>query len=171
MMINFETIIGYTPGVIGRVSELHAIYYAEHWNFGHLFEEKVATELSSFINNYNESRDRIWSLSIDGNTEGSITIHGTSESKNIAHLRWFIISDKLKGKGAGKYLMEQSISFCKEIGFEKVYLWTFQGLAPARHLYEKFGFKLVEERPGEQWGTTVTEQRFELELVLSSKNA
>lgn len=168
-MVNFEPIIGYTPGVIGKVSELHAKYYAAHWNFGHCFEAKVATELSSFITNYNKSKDRIWSLSVDGNIEGSITIDGTSENENIAHLRWFIMSDKLKGKGAGNYLMEQVISFCKEVGFEKVYLWTFQGLAPARHLYEKFGFKLVEEHHGEQWGTTVTEQRFE--LGLSSKNA
>ncbi len=168
MMANFETIIGYTPGVIGRVSELHAKYYAAPWNFGYFFEAKVSTELSSFITNYHKSKDRIWSLSIDGNIEGSITIDGASENKNIAHLRWFIISDKLRGKGAGNYLMEQAISFCQEVGFKKVYLWTFQGLAPARHLYEKFGFKLVEEHPGEQWGTTVTEQRFEAKLGLSS---
>jgi len=170
-MVHFEPVIGYTPGVIGRVAELHAKYYAAHWNFGHFFEAKVATELASFITSYNKSIDRIWSLTTDGNIEGSITIDGTSESKNIAHLHWFIISDKLRGKGAGNYLMEQAVSFCKEVGFKKAYLWTFQGLAPAGHLYEKFGFKLVEEQPGEQWGTTVTEQRFELKLGLSSKNA
>ena len=163
-MLNFELIIGYTPGVIGRVSELHARYYATHWNFGHFFEAKVATELSSFMTNYDELKDRIWSLSVDGIIEGSITIDGSSENENVAHLRWFIISDKLRGTGAGNYLMERAISFCKEVGFEKAYLWTFQGLAPARHLYEKFGFKLVEERSGEQWGRTVNEQRFESEL-------
>ena len=164
-MINFETIIGYTPGVIGRVAELHAKYYAEHWNFGPFFEAKVATELSHFINTYDASQDRIWSLVIDGNIEGSMTIDGTSEGKNIAHLRWFIISDKLRGQGAGNYLMEQAMSFCKEVEFENVYLWTFQGLASARHLYEKSGFRLVEEYPGEQWGTIVTEQRFERKFV------
>lgn len=165
MTMNFKTIVGYTPGVIGRVSELHARYYAEHWNFGHFFEEKVATELSRFIHTYDESKDRIWSLSVNGIIEGSIAVDGNSENSNGAHLRWFIVSDKLRGKGAGNYLMEHAISFCKERGFEDVYLWTFQGLAPARHLYEKFGFKLVEERSGDQWGTTVTEQRFALELA------
>jgi GNAT superfamily N-acetyltransferase len=163
-MVNFKTAIDYTPGVIGRVSELHAKYYSPHWNFGHFFEAKVATELSSFISNYNASKDRIWSLSMDGVIEGSITIDGSSETENIAHLRWFIMSDKLRGKGAGNYLIEQAVSFCREVGFEKVYLWTFEGLAPARHLYEKFGFKLVEEHVGEQWGATVNEQRFELRL-------
>ncbi len=170
-MADFESSIGYRPGIIGKISELHAKYYSVHWNFGHFFEAKVATELSNFINKYNKIKDRIWSLSIDDNIEGAITIDGTSENKNIAHLRWFIISDKLKGKGAGNYLMVQAISFCKEVGFEKVYLWTFHGLGPARHLYEKFGFKLVEERSGEQWGATVTEQRFELKLELLPKNS
>lgn len=169
--MNFETVIGYVPGIIGRVSELHANYYSMHWNFERFFEAKVATELSAFITNYDESMDRIWSLSMDGTIEGSIAIDGTSGRQNMAHLRWFIVSDKLRGQGAGNHLMEQAISFCKEAGFEKVYLWTFQGLGAARHLYEKFGFKLVVERPGDQWGTTVSEQRFALDLALSSKNA
>lgn len=163
-MADFETIIGYTPGVIGSISQLHAKYYATHWNFGSFFEAKVATELSSFINNYNEAVDRIWSLSLAGGLEGSIVIDGTSESQNMAHLRWFIISDKLRGQGAGNDLMQQAVSFCRDVGFHKVYLWTFRGLEAARHLYEKFGFQRVAEQTGQQWGTTVTEQRFELLL-------
>jgi GNAT superfamily N-acetyltransferase len=164
-MMNFETIIGYTPGVIGRVSELHARYYAEHWNFGQFFEEKVATELSRYLHTYDESKDLIWSLSVSDIIEGSIAIDGSSDTVNTAHLRWFIMSDKLRGKGAGNYLMEHAVSFCKDVGFKSVYLWTFDGLAAARYLYEKFGFELVEEQPGAQWGAIVTEQRFVLELA------
>jgi len=167
-MVNFETIIGYTPGLIGRVSELHAKYYSTHQNFGYFFEAKVATELSRFIRNYTESKDRIWSLSVNGKIEGSITIDGSSENQNISHLRWFIVSDKLRGQGAGNYLMKQALSFCEDVGFENVYLWTFQGLEAARHLYEKFGFQLVEELSGEQWGKKVMEQRFESRLKSSS---
>lgn len=160
-MANFETIIGYTPGIVGRITELHAKYYAAHWGFGPFFEAKVATELSAFVGSYDSAGDRIWSLAMDGGIEGGITIDGTSEKANIAHLRWFILSDKLRGKGAGNHLMRQAVAFCDNVGFDKVYLWTFEGLEPARHLYEKYGFRLVEERCGEQWGTTVNEQRFE----------
>lgn len=163
-MAKFETVVGYTSGVIGRVSELHAEYYAQYWSFGCFFEGKVASELSTFLMNYDPSKDRIWSLVVDGRIEASLTIDGTSEKQNWAHLRWFISSDRLRGKGGGNYLMEKAVSFCRETGYDRVYLWTFKGLAPARHLYEKFGFRLVEESPGEQWGTTVTEQRFDLEL-------
>ncbi|PKM86285.1 MAG: GNAT family N-acetyltransferase [Firmicutes bacterium HGW-Firmicutes-12] len=163
-MTNFTTIIGYLPGLIGRVTELHAKYYAENWNFGPFFEGKVAIELSGLVTNYNNSRDRIWSLVIDGLIEGSITIDGSSEKENTAHLRWFIISEKLRGTGAGNFLMEQALSFCRDAEFDRVYLWTFQGLSSARHIYEKFGFLMTEERPGDHWGTFVREQRFDLVL-------
>lgn len=163
-MVNFDSNIGYTPGIIGRVTEMHAKYYSDQWRFGSFFEAKVASGLSDFINHCHPSKDRIWSLTQDGTIEGSITINGSSEQENIAHLRWFIVSDTLRGKGAGNFLMDQAMSFSRDAGFERIYLWTFQGLEPARHLYEKFGFELKASHPGAKWGTTVTEQRFESNL-------
>ena len=160
-MSTFETTTGYVPGAIGRVVELHARYYTEHWNFGPFFEAKVAAELSAFITGYDEAKDRIWLVSIDGKIEGSIAIDGSFGNGNSAHLRWFIVSDRLRGKGVGNHLMQQTMSFCEQKEYETVYLWTFQGLDPAKHLYEKYGFKLAEERPGTQWGAPVTEQRFD----------
>ena len=163
-MNEFELVTGYTPGVIGRVTELHALYYSENWNFGEYFEAKVATEISEFICNYRETNDRIFTLCVDGQTEGSIAIDGSSEITNTAHLRWFIVSDKLRGKGAGNVLMEQAMTFCKTCEYSNAYLWTFQGLGSARHIYEKHGFVLTEERSGEQWGSVVSEQRFDAEI-------
>lgn len=160
-MKNIEKVTGYIPGIIGRVAQLHASYYSSHWGFGKYFEAKVAGELSNFISSYNPAKDCIISLSINGEVEGSISIDGTSEDENVAHLRWFIVSDKLRGEGAGNILLKQAIQFCKESGYSSVYLWTFKGLHSAKHLYEKYGFKLTEERTGEQWGSTVTEQRFD----------
>jgi len=104
-MTSYELVTGYRPGLIGRVSELHSIYYSEHWGFEQYFEIKVASELSMFINNYDEEKDRVFSLYVDGRIEGSISIDGSSESMNTAHLRWFIISEKLRGKGAGNELI------------------------------------------------------------------
>lgn len=160
-MEDFKLISGYIPGVIGRIAELHALYYSEYWNFGKFFEIKVTTELSRFINNLNEEKDQIFSFAIDGRIEGSISIDGSSENENIAHLRWFIISDELRGKGAGNELMLQAMKFCEKNGYDGSYLWTFKGLDSARHLYEKYGFSLSDEKTGEQWGTIVTEQRFD----------
>jgi hypothetical protein len=43
-------------------------------------------------------------------------------------------------------------------------LWTFEGLNAARHLYEKHGFRVTRQQLGNQWGSEVNEQRFELLL-------
>jgi len=161
-MSNIELVKGYVPGSIGRIAELHGTYYHEYWDFTVFFEAKVATELSEFLTRYNEKRDSFWTVSLKGRVEGSITIDGIHSEKGGAHLRWFIISDVLRGRGIGNRLINESLDFCRKKGYRRVYLWTFERLNAARHLYDKSGFKLVEEHRGKQWGTEVNEQRFEL---------
>ena len=156
---------GYVPGALGRVAELHGVYYHDHWGFGLFFEAKVAIELSEFLKRYDESRDGFWTVLTDGRIEGSIAIDGLRGESEGAHLRWFIMSDALRGKGTGNQLIRIAINFCRRKSYKTIYLWTFEGLTAARHLYEKVGFKLVEEHKGTQWGTEVDEQRFERSLT------
>jgi GNAT superfamily N-acetyltransferase len=163
-MPDVEIIMGYGAGSIGRVAELHGTHYQQHWGFGVFFEAKVATELAAFLCRYDQRRDGFWTASVGGRIEGSITIDGSHADAEGAHLRWFIVSDVLRGRGVGNQLMETAIDFCRGCGYRRVYLWTFEGLNAARHLYEKNGFRLVEQKPGTQWGKEVNEQRFELEL-------
>lgn len=163
-MSDVEITRNYIPGCIGRVAELHANYYYDHWRFGLFFEAKVATELSKFLGQYEEKRDGFWCARIKDRVEGSITIDGINAQSQGAHLRWFIISSKLRGQGVGNTLMEKALAFCKRSNYYRVYLWTFDGLHAARHLYEKFGFRLMEHHQGTQWGTTVNEQKFVLDL-------
>ena len=153
---------GYRPGSIGRVIELHGRYYHKNWGFGAFFEAKVARELSEFIDRYDEARDGFWTATLDGRVEGSITIDGVDADGQGGHLRWFIVSNAIRGRGVGNRLMNEAMNFCRSKGYARVYLWTFEGLRPARHLYEKAGFELVKQRKGQQWGEEVSEQRFEL---------
>jgi len=163
-MPDVQIVRGYIPGSIGRVAELHGTYYQRHWGFGLFFEAKVATELAAFLGRYDEQRDGFWTALVGGRMEGSITIDGSHASAEGAHLRWFVLSDASRGKGVGNQLMDTAIGFCKSHGYRQVYLWTFEGLNAARHLYEKNGFRLVEQQKGTQWGREVNEQRFELRL-------
>jgi GNAT superfamily N-acetyltransferase len=156
---------GYIPGAIGRIVELHATYYHKHWGFGLFFESKVATELSEFFIRFEEGRDGFWVARGEGEIAGAIVIDGINANTKGAHLRWFVVAPEYQGKGLGKRLLEEAIAFCKKMGFSRVYLWTFEGLHAARHLYENFGFTLCEQQEGKQWGKTVTEQRFELILA------
>ena len=156
--------MGYIPGAIGRISELHGQYYHEQWAFGLFFEAKVAGEFSEFLKRYDENRDGFWTVSVGGRVEGAIAIDGIHADHDGAHLRWFIMSDSLRGRGAGTQLINHAILFCRQKHYTKIYLWTFEGLDAARHLYEKSGFRLVKQQKGEQWGTEVHEQRYELRL-------
>jgi GNAT superfamily N-acetyltransferase len=157
-------IAGYVPGAIGRVVELHAAYYSGNWQFGLFFEAKVAAGLSEFLSRFDAGRDAFWTVNLDGRVEGSLAIDGSNADAAGAHLRWFILSDAVRGRGLGNRLMQEAVAFCKRKNYARVYLSTFAGLDPARHLYEKFGFRLAEERSGSQWGREVTEQRFVLML-------
>ena len=153
---------GYRPGCIGRIAELHGRYYHRHAGFGVYFEAKVARELSAFCEGYMAGRDGLWLAIVDDAIEGSIAIDGSRAASDGAHLRWFIASDKLRDKGVGMALLCSALALCRARQYERVYLWTFEGLAAARHLYEKSGFALVHQQPGTQWGAPVNEQRFEL---------
>ena len=152
---------GYIPGAVGRVVEMHGRYYHHHWGFGFYFEAKVATELVAFFNGYKGQRDGFWTVHGDGQIQGSIAIDGADAEKDGAHLRWFIVSDEFRGRGLGIQLLAKALDFCSDCHYERVYLWTFEGLEAARHLYEGAGFTLVTEQPGNRWGKTVTEQLFE----------
>jgi GNAT superfamily N-acetyltransferase len=155
---------GYIPGAIGRIAELHGTYYHRHWGFGLFFEARVATELSEFLQRFDAARDGFWTLCREGRVEGAVAIDGIRAQSEGAHLRWFILSSELRGKGFGHKLLEKALRFCQDRRYPRIYLCTFEGLDTARHLYEKFGFRLHEMQEGTQWGTTVNEQKFQLFL-------
>ncbi|RQM47718.1 MarR family transcriptional regulator [Paraburkholderia bannensis] len=150
---------GYQPGCIGDIASLHARFYSVHWGFGAFFEQRVATELAAFAGALPAAGKALWLYVENGRALASLAIDGDLAT-GVAHLRWFIVDDSLRGAGVGRQLMTQAMQFVDDAGFKETYLWTFKGLHAARHLYESFGFGLVSEAEGDQWGTKVTEQRF-----------
>jgi GNAT superfamily N-acetyltransferase len=151
---------GYTPGAIGRIVEMHGSYYAAAWGFPACFETKVARELAEFVDRFDDRRDGFWTASIDGRIVGSVVVDALRAADEGAHLRWFIVADEARGSGVGRRLLDAGLAFCRGRGYPCVFLWTFEGLHPARHLYEAAGFRLAEEQRGARWGAEVTEQRF-----------
>ncbi len=161
---------GYEPGALGRVVELHGLYYAAHWGFGPYFECKVAAGVAEFLGRFDPARDGFWLARREGRIVGSITIDGAPPAADAgqddpapgtARLRWFIVEPGLQGQGAGGVLMTEAMDFCRRAGFRRVYLTTFAGLDAARRLYERHGFVLTHEAEDTTWGTPVLEQCFE----------
>lgn len=151
---------GYQPCIVADVTGLHASFYSENYSFGAVFERKVATEISEFLGRIGNPMNTIFSAYQGHRCLGTISIDGEDLDGNSAHLRWFIVDQNAHGSGVGKQLMKCATAFVDCQGFSETKLWTFEGLEAARHLYEIFGFHLVEERVGSQWGTVVNEQEF-----------
>ena len=153
---------GILPGAIGRVTELHATYYSALAGFGVFFEAKLAHELADFCERYVESRDGLWLAILNDRIEGAIAIDGSHAATDGAHLRWFITSEQIRGAGIGSSLLSSALAFARARRYARIFLWTFEGLDAARHLYEKAGFRRIQQQSGSQWGITVNEQCFEL---------
>uniref|UniRef100_UPI0015F571AA GNAT family N-acetyltransferase n=2 Tax=Enterobacteriaceae TaxID=543 RepID=UPI0015F571AA len=136
------------------------VYYAREHHFGRFFEAKVATGVAEFSDRLDKPCNQIWLAVMNGRIVGSVAIDGEDLAPGEAHLRWFILDDGCRGHGVGKKLLTEAMRFCDSAGFSAVHLWTFNKLSAARRLYESFGFTLVKEWEGDQWGTLITEQQF-----------
>lgn len=82
-MNSIKLLAGHIPGAIGRVTELHGIYYSQYWEFGLYFEAKVATELSEFLSRFDKARDGFWVAEYDGKIAGSVSIDGIESKKKV----------------------------------------------------------------------------------------
>ncbi len=151
----------FKPGDIGYLTYLHGTLYAKESGWDHTFEAYVAGPLSEFAKSHT-AREKIWLLERNGTLAGSVAI--VEASTEAAQLRWLLLNPDLRGRGLGRMLMEEALRFCREHGYRSVFLWTEASLIAAGGLYKSFGFRLIEEKTHGFWGSTVTEQRYDLEL-------
>jgi len=152
---------GYKPGALASILKLHVHYYHQQWNFGLPFEVNVASGLAEFLSRMNVNRDLFeCAYNQDGALIGSIIIDAAGTDIGDAHLRWFIDSQEYAGHGIGRELMSRAISHCDNLGYNSIFLNTFNGLDAARSLYEQFNFRLVKEEANDQWKGGVTQQTF-----------
>lgn len=164
MQVKMENIewSGYFPGLIGNIIALHAVYYHTHWGFDRSFETQVGSEVSAFIADFEKSRDGLWAARINGAFAGFCAVDGRLAETEGARLRWFIVPPQFHGNGIGRSLLQQAVRFARNSGCRRLFLWTFEGLHPARRLYESAGFTLRAAHPVRQWGQHIIEQQFEL---------
>jgi GNAT superfamily N-acetyltransferase len=150
------------PGDVGTVVSLHGVIHAELCGFDPTFEAYVAGPLAEFVKAASP-RGRLWLAERDGRVVGCIAI--VEADAKTAQLRWFLVVPQERGAGVGKRLLNESLAFCREQGYESVVLWTVSGLEAAARLYRAAGFAKVQEKPGRMWGVDVVEEKYELRLA------
>lgn len=144
-MAEFELREGDVPGLVDRLTELHAAYYGRRWKLGPRFESDIVTGIAEFAGRYDPSRDGIWTVvSDDDIVRGGIIIDARDVDERGAQLRYFVLASDLHGRGFGRRLLETAVAFCDDQGYERVFLWTVDELEAAIRLYRDVGFTPTE---------------------------
>jgi len=134
------------------------VFYGWDQNFEILVTQIVADILSK----YNPTKEHIWIAEMGGEVVGSIfLVQSTEEVAKTAPVICRALPSRAwagKPPGAGMY------SFCQQLRYHKITLWTNQVLKPARHIYQKNGFRLVSQEERFEFGQSQVEETWELDL-------
>lgn len=151
------------PGDLGYAIYLHGSMYAAEYQYGISFETYVAKGMYEFYSQYDPEKDRIWVCEDEGRIIGFLL--GMHRSNESAQLRYFLILPGYRGMGLGKKMMELFMEYLREKNYRHCYLWTTNQQATAAFIYKKLGFALTEEKPSDDFGMQLMEQRYDLHLV------
>jgi len=150
------------PGDMGWVTHRHGVLYAQEYGWDERFEALVAQIAAEFINNYKPERERCIIAEMNSEIVGSVFVVQSSDT--VAKLRLLLVEPKARGLGLGSRLVQECITFARRAGYLKLVLWTNSVLVEARHIYEKAGFKLVEQEEHHSFGKDLVGETWELVL-------
>ncbi|MGA9141977.1 MAG: GNAT family N-acetyltransferase [Methanocella sp.] len=144
------------------ISRQLALYKQEYGFTSEIWEEYLTEGVHHFVNQFDKERDCMFILENNGVSSGCVAITHVDEA--TAQLRFFFLEPEMRGQGTGRKLLDLAIDFCKEKKYEHMFLWTFSTLMAARHLYASKGFQITDTHENNDWGETVLEERWDLNL-------
>lgn len=156
------TLRSHRPGDMGWVIAAHGRIYAAEFGWDHTFEAMVADIAAAFLRDFDPEWEHCWMAEIDGVPVGSVTV--VRKSPEEAQLHLLIIDPSARGLRLGERMVEECIRFATAKGYGKLVLWTNDSLHAARRIYQKAGFRLVEEEPHHSFGVDLVGQNWELDL-------
>ncbi len=151
------------PGDIGWVIHRHGVLYHQEYGWNEEFEALVAEIAAKFIQNFDLAHERCWIAELDGAFAGCVFL--VKQTEEVAKLRMLLVEPAARGHGLGRRLVDECISFSRQAGYKKITLWTNAVLHAARRIYERAGFRLVEEERHHAWGHDQVSQSWELDLA------
>jgi DNA-binding MarR family transcriptional regulator/GNAT superfamily N-acetyltransferase len=151
-------------GDMGWIVHREGVGYAEQYGWDGTFEALVARIVDQFITNFDPGRERCWIAEIDGQNVGHIFLVKHPEEADTAKLRLLFVEPSARGIGLGDALVKECVRFARTAGYTKVVLWTQSILVGAHRIYERAGFRLVNEAPHRSFGKDLVGQTWELML-------
>ena len=116
----------FRPGDMGYIIYLVGDIYAREYGMDLLNDIEMAEFLVHFVQHQNPEKERIWIAEMDGQMVGTIIVF--QEKPGIAHVRTLILHPSVRGRGLGRTLLQEAVNFCREVGYKKINLETFDEL-------------------------------------------
>ena len=134
----------------------HGLLYVRDEGFDETFAPLVRTILRDFNANHDPIREQGWIAEENGVRLGSVFCVALDDC--TAKLRLFLVLPQARGKGLGKRLLAQCMSFARGAGYQGMRLWTHESHKAACELYARSGWQMVNASPAHSFGCDLVEQ-------------
>ena len=104
--------------------------------------QDIENELSDPAGKYTPPAGEILVAYEDGIVLGMVAYH--RHSKKRCEMKRLYVDPQCRGQRLGEKLVDQIIEHAKNAGYKEMVLDTLEPMAPAIHLYQKYGFEVCE---------------------------
>lgn len=137
-------------GDMGWVIHRQMVLYAQEYGWNQEFEALAAEIGARFIRDFQAGRERAWIAEREGHIVGAVFV--VQQDQDTAKLRMLYVEASARGLGLGSRLVRECLVFARQAGYRRMVLWTNSVLVDARRIYERAGFRLLEQEAHRSFG-------------------
>jgi ribosomal protein S18 acetylase RimI-like enzyme len=150
-------------GDVEAIADLHRRVYTPEFGTNEMFVEGVAAAArSARAAGWPERGGGVWLVEHRGELGGSLAL--IAQPGDLGRVRWFVVHPALRGRGLGARMVAELVELARAQDMRELELETFSELSAAARIYRGHGFRVVAERPRDDWGKPMSYQRYHLRL-------
>jgi len=150
-------------GDLGWITHRQAVLYEQEYGWDWTYEGLVSQILGDFAKQFDATREGAWVADLNGEVVGSVFLMKSNDAQ-VARLRLLYVDPSARGLGIGSRLVKKCVEQARELGYDKLTLWTNDILVSARKIYQAAAFTLVEENRHHSFGKDLVGQTWVLNL-------